>query len=116
MHVEVCTTASAAWAVRRHLTTPPYQNDAFMNHVRDLATFERVRAARPAHEGAATVMPEGRDWTAGEHPKLSKQHDLVELSPPWTAHARSGLWAQFVRLHQSLICFSPEMPIATRLK
>ena len=45
---------------------PPYQNDAFMNHVRSLATFERVRAARPAHEGAATVMAEGRNWTSGE--------------------------------------------------
>ena len=47
---------------------PPYQNDAFMNHVRDLATFERVRAARPAYERAATVMAQGRDWAAGEHP------------------------------------------------
>ena len=40
---------------------PPYQNDAFMNDVRDLATFERVRAAQPAHEGAATIMAQRRD-------------------------------------------------------
>ena len=53
---------------------PPYQNDAFMSHVRDLATFEHVRAAQPAHEGAAN-MAQGRDWTAGEHPKVSKQHN-----------------------------------------
>ena len=54
---------------------PPYQNDAFMNHVRDMATFERMRAARPAHEGATKVMDQGRDWIAGEHPRLSKQHN-----------------------------------------
>ena len=54
---------------------PPYQNDVFMSHVRDLATFEYVRAAQPAHEGATTIMAQGRDWTAGEHPRLSKQHD-----------------------------------------
>ena len=53
----------------------PYQNDAFMNHVRDLATFKRARAAHPAKEGAATIMAQGRDWTAGEHPRLSKQHN-----------------------------------------
>ena len=51
---------------------PPYQNDAFMNHVHDLATIERVQAARPAHEGTATVMAEGRDWTAVEHPVVNQ--------------------------------------------
>ena len=37
--------------------------------------LKRVRAAQPAHEGAATIMAQGRDWTAGEHPRLSKQHN-----------------------------------------
>ena len=54
---------------------PPYQNDAFMSRVRDLATFDNVRAAQPAHEGATTIMAQGRDWTAGEHPRVSKQHN-----------------------------------------
>ena len=53
---------------------PPYQNDAFMSRVRDLATFEHMRAAQPAHERATTIMARGRDKAAGEHPKVSKQH------------------------------------------
>ena len=54
---------------------PPYQNDPFMSHVNDLATFDSVRAAQPAHEGATTIMAQGCDWTAGEHPVVSKQHN-----------------------------------------
>ena len=54
---------------------PTYQNDAFMSHVRDLATFDHVRVAQPAHEGATTIMAQGRDWTAGEIPRVSKRHN-----------------------------------------
>ena len=53
---------------------PPYQNDEFMQQVQRLAAFDQVRAAPPAAE-AATASAHGRDWTEGEHPELSKQHN-----------------------------------------
>ena len=53
---------------------PPYQNDAFMSRVRDLAFFDTVRAAQPADKGATSTRAQGRDWAAGEHPGVSKQH------------------------------------------
>ena len=52
---------------------PPYQNDAFIQHVKDIGTFNHVRA--PA--GAATVAAHGRNvsWSEVEHPRLSKLHN-----------------------------------------
>ena len=40
---------------------PPYQNDAFMCRVRDLASFDTVRAAQPADTGATSIRAQGRD-------------------------------------------------------
>ena len=38
---------------------PPYENDAFMQQVQRIATFDHVRAAPPAPAGAATVAARG---------------------------------------------------------
>ena len=54
---------------------PLYQNDAFMSRVRDLASFDTVRAAQPADKGATSIRAQGRDWAAGEHLGVSKQHN-----------------------------------------
>ena len=54
---------------------PPYQNDASVSRARDLASFDTVRAAQPADKGAASIRAQGRDWAAGEHPRVSKQHN-----------------------------------------
>ena len=57
---------------------PPYENDAFMQQVQCLAAFDHVRAAPPPQAGAATVdatTVQARDWSQGEHPKVSKQHN-----------------------------------------
>ena len=54
---------------------PPYQNDALMSRVRNLASFDTVRAAQPADKEATSIGAQGRDWAAGEHPGVSKQHN-----------------------------------------
>ena len=53
----------------------PYQNDAFMSRVRDLASFDTVRAAQPADKAATSIRAQGRDWAAGEYPGVSKLHN-----------------------------------------
>ena len=68
---------------------PPYQNDEFMQQVQLLVAFDHVRAAPPAQAGAATVLAGGRDWSEGEHPKHSKQHNqpgraLTSLDCPYS--------------------------------
>ena len=50
---------------------PPYQNDAFMQQLQQLAAFDHVRAPPPPAGSTAC----GRDWTLGEHPNVSKQHN-----------------------------------------
>ena len=57
---------------------PPCQNDEFMQQVKGIATFDHVRAAPPAPAGATIVSARGRNvsWSEGEHPRLSKQHNL----------------------------------------
>ena len=72
--------------------------------------FESGQVADMVHESIILV---GWDFIQVQ---VSNFKHLVELSPPWTAHARTGRRARFVRLHQSLLYLSPEMPIATRLK
>ena len=42
-------------AVRDMNEVPPYQNDAFMSRVRELASFETVRAAQPADKSATSI-------------------------------------------------------------
>ena len=56
---------------------PPYQNDTFIEHVKDIATVDHVRAAPPAPAAAATVAARGRNvsWSEGEQPRLSKLHN-----------------------------------------
>ena len=57
---------------------PPYQNDEFVQQVQHLAAFDHVRAAPPAQAEAATAgaaTASGCDWSQGEHPKISKQHN-----------------------------------------
>ena len=51
---------------------PPYQDDAFMQQLQQLAAFDHVRAAPPPPAGTTAC---GRDWTLGEHPNISKQHN-----------------------------------------
>ena len=50
---------------------PCYQNDAFMQQLQQVAAFDHVRAAPPPAGSSAC----GRDWTLGEHPSVSKQHN-----------------------------------------
>jgi hypothetical protein len=51
---------------------PRCQNDAFMQQLQQLAAFDHVRAAPPP-AGSTTC---GRDLTLGEHPNVSKQHNV----------------------------------------
>ena len=69
---------------------PPYENDAFMQQVQRLAALDHVRSAPPPQAGAATVDAttfQARDWSQGEHPKVSQQHNqpgtaLTSLESP----------------------------------
>ena len=46
-----------------------------MSRVRELASFDTVRAAQPADKEATSIRAQGRDWAAGEHPEVSKLHN-----------------------------------------
>ena len=97
---------------------PPYQNDAFIQQVKDIATFDHAKAAPPAPAGA-TVAASGRNvsWSEGEHPRLSKYTtSLVEHFPAWNVRAMSGLRALHGHHHRSLRWCSPEMHTVTHLK
>lgn len=58
---------------------PPHQNACFIQQVKDIATFDRARAA-PATPASATVL--SADWSQGEHPRLSTLHNQPGRTPP----------------------------------
>ena len=76
MHVEVCTTASAAWAVRCHPKQVPYSDEPFMEELRGMDLFDSVRAAPPDPTGeAVAVHCDNLRWECGEHPALGQRHN-----------------------------------------
>ena len=76
---------------------PPYQNDAFMSRVRDLASFDTVRAAQPADKAATSIRAQERDWAAVEHPGISKLHNQPGRTLTATDRPREDLPAGTVR-------------------
>ena len=95
---------------------PPYQNVAFMSHVRELATFMCEPHNRLMREPPQSWLRDVTGLRGSIQRLASSIISLVELSLPGTAHVRTGLRVQFARLHQVLLCSSPEMHIVTRLK
>ena len=73
---------------------PPYQNDAFMSRVRDLASFDTMRATQPADKGATSIRAQVVTGLRGSITEsASNIINLVERSPPQTARVRTGLRA-----------------------
>ena len=62
-------------AARDMNEVPPYPNDEFRSRVRELAGFDTVRAAQPTDKAATSIRAQGRNWAAGEHPRVNKLHN-----------------------------------------
>ena len=93
---------------------PPYEKDAFMQHVQRLAAFDHLRREQPQ-----LMLPQFRHATGarGSIPgSASSTTSLEELSAAWSVRTMNGLRAQYGHHHQSLLYCSPEMLTATRLK
>ena len=75
----------------------PFQNKEFMSRVRDLADFDGVRAAQPTVKTATSIIAQGRDWAAGEHPGVSKLHNQPGTTLPAADRPREDWPAGTVR-------------------
>lgn len=93
---------------------PPYQNDPFIQQVKDIATFDNARAALPSPASTTVAAQEVNvDWAEGEHPRLSNLHNQVERCHARTVLVMSGREMLFSHHLRNLLCCSPQMHTAT---